>query len=123
MAGQKKIEHDEIVRRFGGRLREVRASRGLTQAALAERAEVSEAYVGRLERGQAAPGIDLVEKLAQALGTTAADLLLASAPPNPIPVLREQARRHFEALLQTEDQAALSLLVQVLARLSQSQSA
>ena len=67
MARQKKqIDHDEIVRRFGTRLREVRASRGMTQSDLADRANVSEAYVGRLERGRAAPGIDLVEKLARA---------------------------------------------------------
>jgi transcriptional regulator with XRE-family HTH domain len=119
---KKQIEHDEIVRRFGNRLREIRTSRGMTQAELAEQANVSTAYVGRLERGGAAPGIDLVEKLARALGATAADMLPAAETPDPGAVLREQARRLFDALVQTEDQATLSLLTQILARLTQTTS-
>jgi len=59
---RKEIDHDEIVRRFGNRLREVRLSMGMTQAELARRADVSVAYVGRLERGRAAPGIDLLAR-------------------------------------------------------------
>jgi transcriptional regulator with XRE-family HTH domain len=119
---KKRIEHDEIVRRFGGRLREVRQSRGMTQAELAGLAEVSTAYVGRLERGGAAPGIDLVARRAKALGTTAADLLPAAPPPDTEAVLREQARRRFDALIRTEDRATLALLAQLLARLSETTS-
>jgi transcriptional regulator with XRE-family HTH domain len=118
MAGPKKeIQQDELVKRFGNRLREVRLSRGMTQAELAEKAEVSPAYVGRLERGGATPGIDLVGRLAKALGTTLADLLPESAAPDAVAVLREQSRRLFESVIQTEDQATLSLLAQVLTRL------
>ena len=47
----------EIVRLFAARLREVRHSRGMTQADLARRAHVTTSYVGRLESGGAAPGI------------------------------------------------------------------
>src|SRR5690242_9407373 len=108
MPGPKKtIQHDEVVLRFGDRLREVRLSRGMTQAELAGQANVSTAYVGRLERGKAAPGIDLVARLAQALGSTAADLLTTSARPEAAAVLRQQARRLFDALVRTEDQAVL----------------
>src|SRR4051794_259354 len=39
------IRHDEIVRQFAERLREQRRARGLTQAELAQRAEVTETYV------------------------------------------------------------------------------
>lgn len=108
-----------MVRLFGSRLREVRLSRGMTQAQLAERAEVSEAYVGRLERGRAAPGVDLVARLAVALGTTPGDLLPLSGQPDAVTVLREQARRHFNALIESEDAATLSLLAQFLGRLSE----
>ena len=114
-----RIRQDEVVRLFGSRLREVRVSRGMTQAQLAERAEVSEAYVGRLERGRAAPGVDLVARLAVALGTTPGDLLPLSGQPDAVSVLREQARRHFNTLIQSEDTATLSLLAQFLARLSE----
>ena len=36
----------------------------MTQQQLADAADVSIAFVGRLERGQAGPGIDIVAKLA-----------------------------------------------------------
>jgi transcriptional regulator with XRE-family HTH domain len=116
---KKEIEYDEIVRRFAGRLREVRVQRGMTQAQLADRAEVSVAYVGRLERGGAAPGVDLVARLAAALGLKAAELLPAEDPPDAKEVLRDQARLLFDGVVQTDDEALLGLLVQLLSRLSQ----
>lgn len=118
MPGAKKIDHHDIVRLFGARLKEVRTARGMTQAELAGRAEVSAAYVGRLERGGAAPGIDLVARLAVALGTTPAELLPASPPPDVSAVLRQQARTRFDALIRTNDPTVLSLLAQLLAHLS-----
>src|SRR5690242_5583504 len=95
-----RIEHAEIVRLFAARLREVRHSRGLTQAELARQAHVTVSYIGRLESAGAAPGIDLVDRLARALGTTVADLLPTTAPSDTLAVLRDQARRLFESLLQ-----------------------
>src|ERR1700719_3389948 len=98
MAKRKKRE--EIVRQFAQRLREVRLLRGMTQADLAEKAEVAVTYVSGLESGDTAPGIDLVDRLAQALGTTAADLLPSASPPDAKAVLQEQAQKMFERLLQ-----------------------
>jgi transcriptional regulator with XRE-family HTH domain len=121
-ASKKRIEHDEIVRRFGDRLREIRLSRGMTQADVAREASVSTAYVGRLERGRAAPGIDLVARLAAALGTTTAELLPASGGADAVAVLRQQARRTFDALVRTDSQAVLSLLNMVLAHLAETAS-
>lgn len=121
MAKAKKPEivHDEVVGRFAARLRQVRLERGMTQAQLAEAAQASPAYIGRLERGGAAPGIDLIARLAAALGTTAANLLPAEEPPDDAAVLRGRARTLFDELVQTDDQAALSLLIQFMSRLSQ----
>jgi transcriptional regulator with XRE-family HTH domain len=121
MAGAKKrIEHDEVVRRFAARLRQVRTGRGMTQAELAARAGVSVAYVGRLERGRAAPGIDLVARLAHALGATPGSLLPDGPPADGPAVLRTQARRLFDGLLKSDDEATLSLLAQFLAKLAES---
>lgn len=123
MARKKQIEHDPIVARFGARLRELRTSRGLTQAQLAERAEVTLSYITRLEAGSYAPGIDLVQKLAAALGTSAADLLpAADQPPDAVAVLRERARVLFDGLVTSEDQAELSILVQLLDKLTRASS-
>src|ERR1700733_6782535 len=115
---KKRIEHDEIVLRFARRLREMRLSRGMTQLDLARKADVSTAYVGRLERGRAAPGIDLVARLADALGASAADLEPAAQLPETIGVLREQVRELFDGLVRSDDEAMLSFLAQSLARLS-----
>jgi transcriptional regulator with XRE-family HTH domain len=114
------IQHDLVVRRFAVRLRELRRSRGMTQAELARLAHVTTTYIGRLENEGAAPGIDLVARLAAALGVELADLLPTTEPPDPDEVLRAQARRLFDGLLPNADRETLQLLVPFLARLSES---
>src|SRR5437870_6490436 len=100
---KRRIDHAEIVRLFAARLRELRHSRGLTQAELARQAHVTTSYIGRLESGGAAPGIDLVDRLAKALGSTVNDLLAATATPDTQAVLRDRAKRLFESLVQAAD--------------------
>ncbi len=113
-----RIDHADVVRRFADRLRETRLALGLTQVEVARRAEVTVNYVGRLEAAGAAPGIDLLDRLAAALGITAADLLPAVPQPDLIDTLRREARRLFEALVKSADRDTLKLLVLLLARLN-----
>jgi transcriptional regulator with XRE-family HTH domain len=108
---------DEIVQLFAERLRSVRLSRGLTQAELARQAQVTPTYISRLESAGAAPGIDLVARLAGTLGTTTTDLLPVMATPNPLPALKEQARRLLEALLAQGDSETFQQLNPLLALL------
>lgn len=117
---KKRVEHAEIVRLFAARLREVRHTRGMTQADVARAAHVTTSYIGRLEAGGAAPGVDLVERLAKALATTVADLLPTTAQPDTLAGLRDQARRLFESLVQAADREALQMLCPLLARLNES---
>lgn len=56
-------------------LKRFRAERGLSQEELADRADVDRTYVSSLERSVYAAGIDVVDRLAKALGVTASDLL------------------------------------------------
>ncbi len=114
-----RVEQDEVVRLFAARLREVRRSRGLTHAELSRRANVTASYIWRLESGGAAPGIDLVARLARALGTTTHDLMPETAPPDTLAVLRDQARRLFDALLAAADRETLLMLNPLLARLAE----
>lgn len=114
---RRRIQHAEIVELFAARLREVRHSRGMTQAELARQAQITVSYVGRLENGGAAPGIDLVERLAKALGTTVADLLPATAPPDTAAVLRERAKSLAETLVQSADRETLAMVCPLLSRL------
>ena len=60
---------------FGRRVREVRHERGWTQEQLAFEAGVKRAYLSEVENGQRNVSLDVVEKLALALGVTA-DLLM-----------------------------------------------
>ncbi len=91
----------------------------MTQTELGRRSSTSESYIRRLEGAAAAPGIDLLDRLAAALGVSATELLPAAAPADDLDVIRDQVRRQTEALLQSEDRQTLSLLAQFLARLSE----
>ena len=60
-------------------LRKLRQARGLSQEELAHRAQIDRTYISALERSVYAAGIDVVDRLAQALGVEAADLLIRPA--------------------------------------------
>ena len=52
---------------IAGNVRRIRVRAGLTQGQLAERAEIADATVSRVERGRLEPSSDLLGKLAEAL--------------------------------------------------------
>lgn len=54
-------------------LRRLRVAAGLSQEALAVDANVDRSYMGRLERGTVNAGVDVLEKIATALGCKVAD--------------------------------------------------
>lgn len=58
---------DDIRRRFGKQLKQLRLQRGMTQQQLAERADVSISFLGNIERGAKSPTIDTMQKLSTAL--------------------------------------------------------
>ena len=60
--------------RFGERIRELRALKGLTQEELAEAVGVSTDFISLIERGQRAPSFENLERLAEALGVKVAGL-------------------------------------------------
>ncbi len=114
-----RIQHDEIVQHFAGKLRELRHSRGMTQAALARSAEITTSYVGRLESGGAAPGIDLVARLAKALDSSVQELLPTEGPEDTEAALKSRADRLFGELIKNADRETLLMLCPLLARLGE----
>jgi transcriptional regulator with XRE-family HTH domain len=72
MAGRKVESARE---RLARHLRALRASRGLSQEALADLAGLHRTYVGSIERKERNVSLDNVEKLAQALGVDVAEVL------------------------------------------------
>jgi transcriptional regulator with XRE-family HTH domain len=104
---RRRINQAPIVRSFAERLRQARTARNMTQADLGEKAGVPASYVSDLEQAKAAPGIDLVARLAEALGTTVADLLGAVVPPGDP---REAIRDVLNGLLKDADPDVLAAL-------------
>ena len=115
-----KIRHANIVERFAARLRELRIARGLRQADVAKAAATTTSYVTRLEAGGAAPGIDLVARLAEALETTVQDLLAEDVVVDEEAVFRRRAQTLFDDLMKSADKETLSMVVPLLARLNES---
>jgi transcriptional regulator with XRE-family HTH domain len=116
-----RVKHAAIVERFSQALRSRRLAAGMTQQELARRSQVTTSYITRLERATSAPGIDLVDRLATALGCTVSDLLPTTEPPDQTAVLRDQVRRLCDGLLTGSDAHTLSLAAQLLASLASSE--
>lgn len=62
------------------RLKELRAERNWSQAALAERAQVSRQTINAIETGKYDPSLPLAFRLAEIFGTTIEDLFQADQP-------------------------------------------
>jgi transcriptional regulator with XRE-family HTH domain len=66
----------ELARQIGGNLRRERRRAGLSQEALAFRAELHRTAVGQLERGERVARVDTLIRLAGAMGVPAGILLV-----------------------------------------------
>jgi transcriptional regulator with XRE-family HTH domain len=60
----------DIRKRFGGRIRELRQERGMTQITLAEKTGVEQQHLSNLEMGKKEAGLQVVEMLAAGLGVS-----------------------------------------------------
>lgn len=65
---------------IGRNIRDIRSARGLTQAELAEKADLSVPFISYIETGVKHPGLETLLKIAAALGTTVDVLLLGNQP-------------------------------------------
>lgn len=78
-----------IIARFGASVRKLRFRLGISQEVLAERADLHRTYIADIERGARNVTLKSIDRLANALQVSTADLLLQtcqtgeSAPPKP----------------------------------------
>lgn len=68
-------DDEEILLRFGERLRAERARQGLSRRTLAEQAGISERYITQIERGRGNVSLVILRRIAAALGLPLATLL------------------------------------------------
>ena len=102
------------------RIRELRLQRGLTQAALCERAVISLDSVTRIESGTRIPTIDTLERIARALDVSVSDLVTSGRPP---PTQYPAAIERMAGLIAAEHpsvHAAMELVVKAVLRIPRS---
>jgi transcriptional regulator with XRE-family HTH domain len=83
----------DINQRISQRLRDLRAERGLSLEALANKCSVSRSMISFIERGESSPTAAVLEKLAAGLNVTLASLFDASGAPHQ-PPMSPLARRN-----------------------------
>lgn len=65
---------EDTTKKIGKRLKALRLKKSLTQAELAEKADLNSNYYAKIERGIVKPAPEAYEKIAKALKVTAADI-------------------------------------------------
>jgi transcriptional regulator with XRE-family HTH domain len=115
---KRRIKQAAIVNAFAERLRAVRLARGMTQKNLADKAHVTLSYVSKLESGGAAPGLDLLDRIAVALGVRVVDLLPTEAVE--LDEQRRAVKERFDLLIVRSGAHTLSMLNSLLIRIADS---
>lgn len=64
-----------ITERVAARIVELRVTRGMSQEALAQKAQINRVTLARLERAMHQPTLDTLDRLARALGVSLPDLV------------------------------------------------
>ncbi len=68
---------------IGKRLKEIRKREGLSQASLAEKADLSAQYVSQIETAKKRASLESLVKMANAMHVSVDDLLYGNMPENP----------------------------------------
>jgi Predicted transcriptional regulator with C-terminal CBS domains len=68
------VRHN-IAKRFGQRIRKIRVQRKLSQEKLAAKADIDRAFLSGIERGVENPSLFTIQAIADALNTTAGNLM------------------------------------------------
>lgn len=101
-------------KRLGERIREERLSLRLTQAQLAEAIDISDTYMGAIERGERGLSLDTLVMLSERLGVTV-DFLLADSVPDTDSNILEQFRQIMDGQPLERKRMAINVLRAVFA--------
>ena len=96
-------------KRLGTRIREERKRLHLTQAQLAEAIEVSDTYMGAIERGERSLTLDTLVRLVNRLGVTI-DYLLSDSVMDSDPNIMEQFKQIMDGQPLERKQMAINVL-------------
>lgn len=96
-------------KRLGDRIREERLKLNLTQAKLAEAVDISDTYMGAIERGERSLTLDTLVRLANRLGVTV-DYLLSDSVANNDANIMEQFKQIMDNQPLERKQMAINVL-------------
>jgi transcriptional regulator with XRE-family HTH domain len=96
-------------KRLGLRIREERKRLGLTQAALAEAIDISDTYMGAIERGERSLTLDTLVRLVGRLGVTV-DYMLADSVSDSDPNILAQFKQITDGRSLKRKQMAINVL-------------
>ena len=96
-------------KRLGTRIREERKRLNLTQAQLAEAIEISDTYMGAIERGERSLTLDTLVSLVNRLGVTV-DYLLADSVSDTDSNIMEQFKQILDGQPMERKQMAINVL-------------
>ena len=105
-------------KRLGERIREERRKLGLTQAQLAEAVDISDTYMGSIERGERSLTLDTLVRLVNRLGVTV-DYLLADSVPDSDSNIMEQFKHIIDGQSMERKQMAVNVLRTIFAYFNQ----
>ena len=96
-------------KRLGERIREERLRLNLTQAALAEAVDISDTYMGAIERGERSLTLDTLVRLVSRLGVTI-DYMLSDHVPDSDPNILAQFKQITDGQPLEHKQLAIKIL-------------
>jgi len=102
--------------RLGGRIREERLKLNLTQAQLSEDVEISDTYMGQIERGERSLTLDTLVRLVNRLGVTI-DYVLADSVQATDDNVINQFRQIIDAQSDSRKQMAVDVVRTMFAHL------
>jgi transcriptional regulator with XRE-family HTH domain len=93
---------------LGRRVRLLRRQAGFTQARLAEKADLSDNFIGLIERGKGRPTLEAISRIARALGVRLGELF---AWDDDEPQTHDQVAKELRRLLRNRDLKDAQLLL------------
>jgi len=113
--GAVRVDHERALGRLAEGLRQLRASRGLTQSEVARIGGVSPSAISQAEAGRRGLGLDTVVAVAEGFGISLDELLGHSADPGYVIARRDRSttRRGLTALLDDPTAGLRAYLVQL----------
>ena len=93
--------------RIGKRIAELRKSRGMTQASLAEKAEITNNFLSHIERSYSIPSLETLVRICDALGVTA--VLLGTATEQSV-YLADEFTGKFQACTPAQKRFILDMM-------------